>query len=354
MFGDSVVDTRRGVSIHSHDVEEARELGSRLFYAHSVSVLGPEAQFGMHIEAAKLCSMTVGWLWWGTGVEVGTAELDDSYQVNIPLRGTLNTSSGPERMVATSSRAAVYRHDRPTVMRGWSDGHDRVLAVKIDRAAAEQHLASMLNLPAVEPIRFDFALNLVDPISAQWVSLLRDLALQLRQPSEICLHPMMAQSLSASVMTGLMLAARHNYSDDLYAETGCPQAPTIQRAVDYIEEHLGEPIHVTAIAAHVHLSVRALQEGFQSAMGTTPMSYVRQARLRRARFDLHTAAEHENVALIAHRWGFTHLGRFASLYRKAFGESPSAALLSRRSQETGRQFRIVTDGSSAMLKHGPI
>ena len=354
MSGSTTIDARRGVSVRSHEIEEARVLGSRLFYAHKVAVLGDESRFALHIEAAKLSSVTMGWLWWGTAVEISTAELGDAYQVNIPIRGTLATSSGSECMVATPTRAAVDRHDRPTVMRGWADAQDRVLAVKIERAAAEQHLASMLNRPVSEPIQFDFALNLADTTSAQWVSLLRDLALQLRRPHEICLHPMMAQSLAASVMTGLMLAARHNYTDELHAETRCPQASTIQRAVDYIEEHLSEPIHVTAIAAHVHLSVRALQEGFQIALGTTPMSYVRQARLRRARLDLHSAAEHENVALIAHRWGFTHLGRFASLYRKAFDQSPSAALHRHKSPKSGRQFRIVTDGSNAMLKHGTI
>ncbi len=89
---------------------------------------------------------------------------------------------------------------------------------------------------------------------------------------------------------------------------------------------LGEPLDVTSIAAHARLSVRALQEGFRATFGTTPMRYVRQARLRQARDDLRCATGDEGVTQIAHRWGFTHLGRFACLYRQTFGESPSAAL----------------------------
>lgn len=114
-------------------------------------------------------------------------------------------------------------------------------------------------------------------------------AIQLHRPQSVSLHPLMAQSLAASVMTGLMLGARHNYTDDLIADSSRTRTPTIQRAVDYIEEHLGEPLEVSAIAGHAHLSVRALQEGFQSALGTTPMRYVREARLQRARTDLRTA-----------------------------------------------------------------
>jgi AraC-like DNA-binding protein len=32
------------------------------------------------------------------------------------------------------------------------------------------------------------------------------------------------------------------------------------------------------------------------------------------------------VTQVAGRWGFVHLGRFASAYRRKFGESPSATL----------------------------
>jgi AraC-like DNA-binding protein len=259
-------------------------------------------------------------------------------------------------MVATPSRAAVYRHDRPTTMRGWADNRDRVLGVKVDRVIAEQHLASMINRPVIQPIRFEFALNLADHRCAQWVSLLRDLAIQLHRPETVCLHPMMAQSLAASVITGLMLAGRHNYSEYLHAEGSGLRAPTIQRAVDYIEEHLGEPIDVTVIAAHARCSVRTLQEGFQSALGTTPMNYVREARLRRARHDLHAATAQEGVALIAHRWGFTHLGRFAGLYRQTFGESPSTALHTRHrghghrtSHQSGWPIHTAPPGADATL-----
>jgi len=34
------------------------------------------------------------------------------------------------------------------------------------------------------------------------------------------------------------------------------------------------------------------------------------------------------VSAVAHRWGFAHLGRFASAYRARFGESPSVTLRS--------------------------
>jgi AraC-like DNA-binding protein len=57
------------------------------------------------------------------------------------------------------------------------------------------------------------------------------------------------------------------------------------------------------------------------------MAYVQQIRLVRAHEALRHADPHRvTVASVAHRWGFAHLGRFASTYRTRFGVSPSATL----------------------------
>jgi AraC-like DNA-binding protein len=41
---------------------------------------------------------------------------------------------------------------------------------------------------------------------------------------------------------------------------------------------------------------------------------------------LRRAEPEENVISIASRWGFLHMGRFAAVYRKRFGEAPSETL----------------------------
>jgi AraC-like DNA-binding protein len=38
----------------------------------------------------------------------------------------------------------------------------------------------------------------------------------------------------------------------------------------------------------------------------------------------------DDVTVIAERWGFSHLGRFAGNYQKIFGEKPSQTLRRRR------------------------
>jgi transcriptional regulator GlxA family with amidase domain len=57
------------------------------------------------------------------------------------------------------------------------------------------------------------------------------------------------------------------------------------------------------------------------------MTYLQQVRLGRAHDALsHADPSLNTVASVAHRWGFAHLGRFATAYRTRFGQSPSETL----------------------------
>ena len=59
----------------------------------------------------------------------------------------------------------------------------------------------------------------------------------------------------------------------------------------------------------------------------SPTQYVLLRRLKEVREALRDADPGSaNVAEVAHRFGFTELGRFAGTYRTTFGETPSATL----------------------------
>jgi AraC-like DNA-binding protein len=102
---------------------------------------------------------------------------------------------------------------------------------------------------------------------------------------------------------------------------------TVRRALAFIDEHLDQPIGIEEIAEAARLSVRGLQSAFRRHLGTTPRAALRSARLAAAHADLLRAeAGRDDVASIARRWGFHHLGRFAAEHRAAYGEPPRRTL----------------------------
>ena len=101
----------------------------------------------------------------------------------------------------------------------------------------------------------------------------------------------------------------------------------IAQAIELIRTRPEHPWTVTTLAAEVAVSVRSLQVGFARSVGQTPMKYLRQVRLERVHDELtQTEPGATTITQAANRWGFTHLGRFASEYHKTFGELPSASL----------------------------
>jgi transcriptional regulator GlxA family with amidase domain len=101
----------------------------------------------------------------------------------------------------------------------------------------------------------------------------------------------------------------------------------MRQAMDAMQEHPEYPYTLTDLADITGVSTRSLQAGFRRYLGSTPMAYLRQVRLARAHDDLRAAdPSQRTVAEIAYRWGFTHLGRFAAVYRARYGQPPSWTL----------------------------
>ena len=110
--------------------------------------------------------------------------------------------------------------------------------------------------------------------------------------------------------------------------TAAAAGGVVRRAAQYVEDHLAEPITLADIAVAARVSPRGLQFAFQRELGTSPMAYVRRARLTEAHHDLVRAdpSRGATVASVALRWGFSNATRFSAAYRQAYGRSPSRTL----------------------------
>jgi len=108
----------------------------------------------------------------------------------------------------------------------------------------------------------------------------------------------------------------------------------VDRALEFIDAFLSDPIEMPELAHHAGVGVRSLQRLFRQSLRTTPSAYIRERRLENVRRELtDTLYAHETIATIAVLNGFSHLGRFAAAYHTRYGERPS---------ETQRRLRFQT------------
>jgi AraC family transcriptional regulator, ethanolamine operon transcriptional activator len=96
------------------------------------------------------------------------------------------------------------------------------------------------------------------------------------------------------------------------------------RAVVYIQHHLGSDLTISRLAKAMSVSERRLQQAFHVEAGVSPAQYIKAVRMNYVRRDImSTDYLNEPIADIAARWGFWHPSRFGQDYRKMFGCPPS-------------------------------
>jgi AraC-like DNA-binding protein len=95
---------------------------------------------------------------------------------------------------------------------------------------------------------------------------------------------------------------------------------------EWIDTHLHEPITLGRLCEVAGVGGRCLQKTFLERRGCTPIQYVINRRLEAARTQLLGAAGAVEVTSIAMACGFNHMGRFSTMYRQRYGESPSTTL----------------------------
>jgi AraC-like DNA-binding protein len=100
----------------------------------------------------------------------------------------------------------------------------------------------------------------------------------------------------------------------------------VARLLHWLRGHLDESVDLETLAQVAGVRPRTLETNFQRFLGTTPLGWVRDARLALARRRLLQAGPRDSVTSIALDSGFNQLGRFAARYRERFGELPPQTL----------------------------
>ena len=97
----------------------------------------------------------------------------------------------------------------------------------------------------------------------------------------------------------------------------------VAKAMDYINEHRGEPTTVRDLCDNTGVALRTLNRAFRERFGIGPKAYLLRRRLSSVRAELLHASADTPIVDIANHWGFWHMGQFAKDYEKMFGELPS-------------------------------
>lgn len=137
---------------------------------------------------------------------------------------------------------------------------------------------------------------------------------------------LLAEARSGALDDPLVADALRSYVARALVGAGAPLAappmekPALRRALAFIHASYALPIGLADIGTAAGASESALRRAFVAAFGLSPIRYVQQVRLKRARELL--LATDDSIAAIASQTGFSDQSHLTRLFRREFGATP--------------------------------
>jgi AraC-like DNA-binding protein len=300
----------------SDSVDEVRAYVAGLDTEHSRQVLGT-GPLGWEHVALPGKSLQLHWVTQRLGQILRGGYTVDSV-VHVPLSDTLRYRFG-RRRIEVGVGQAVFIAPRQHYDAEAPPGTTFALSFALDTLEREikpyLRSADSVWLPRTCRISLDGAIatTLLDRVA--------DL-IRVRTSAEAVPAAALEQSES-DVLASL--------AELLAASGGAEHASELstERAVfveEWIEANLHESITLGRLCEVAGVGSRCLQKTFLSRRGSTPMQYVINRRLEAVHTQLLGSVGAAEVTSVAMACGFAHMGRFSTMYRQRFGESPSTTL----------------------------
>jgi AraC-like DNA-binding protein len=97
---------------------------------------------------------------------------------------------------------------------------------------------------------------------------------------------------------------------------------SVREAIDYVGQHIQDPIRLEDVARHVHLTPAYLSRLFRKITGMTFLDYLTGRRVDTAKELLR--ATRMTMTDVAFAVGYSHQSYFGRKFRQATGQTPSA------------------------------
>lgn len=312
---------------HSHryfeskDLDEAREVTSRLWRPHQSDMKYPHEAFFTRHNCVQLDQFRLSYVRCDNVLSIKSVDAVGLYQIHFALNGASQHKLGKRVVTNSPESAFILSASYPAIITTASKSRKLILAFTADALMTE--LAHCLGHMPRNPLLFEPTFDLRKNETGALLRLISFLCHEVEQSDSLHLHSSLAiQQLERSILYALLDQHPHNYSNILHSPIQSDLEWRARLVEEFILANLDRPLSMGDLCALTNVSARALQACFRRYRGYTPMQFLKRARLEKARQDLLADTE-ESVGEIAVKWGFYHLGRFSADYRREYGELPS-------------------------------
>ncbi len=314
--------TRKIVQVKDHEAGSVFQFMRDICGPHELDIYEKgELEFAYFGNAVPSTNVSFGYLEYGTDVTVRLGDGIEHYTVALPLRGRQILSRAATRVLSVPDKAIVLSPGLDFTVDIERDC--RILFVTIKRRLMELELKRLLGRSPNRPLVFETGMPTNTAHAASWWRAAEYYLKEILTEGSILAHPSVGAELELNLVRALLITHRNNFSDEISRNISEMVPEYLQRAKRYIEENYQENVRLECIIRAAGVNAVKLGSSFKEFSGTTPLGYLKQVRLDKAREQLMKGCSKKNISSIAMDVGFNHLGRFSIEYKNAFSESPT-------------------------------
>lgn len=196
------------------DLDLIREVGGRVLVPHRVDALGRVSREA-RLNAAALGGVTLAYLRYESKIRLEAPTTDARYFFTLPLTGRADGIRGKsEAAESEPGLGLAYRADDRGVITLSPDY--TMFFLRIERSALEYQCEGLLGREIIEPLRFDFSMDLRRPALRTWVNCVGLLRSELERDPAGEQEPLLRSRIEELVLMGLLVGQPHNYSELLH------------------------------------------------------------------------------------------------------------------------------------------
>lgn len=309
--------------VDTRSIEYARDAAANAFVPHKLKNVQTRNNFHFVHSQAFLNDVSLCYTCYGNELTVTPEPMGEFYLVQLPAHGNVDIRSGNCRSRLTGSTGSIISPMNQNRFH-WSENAG-VISIKIERHALEHQMRRLIQSEVNGGIEFQLEMHLASPAYRNWyIEVVRLMQyFQSTKHSElVALEGWFEQKL----IEMLLVSHPSNYSK--FLTNGNYQAPpkSVGIAIDYMNEYFMEKITLATLSSVTGVTSRTLHNGFKRYRNVSPMEYLLEIRLRKAKTALSKANDGSSVTEIAQAAGFSHLGRFSQQFFQEYGELPSDTL----------------------------
>lgn len=308
-----------------------RAVDSHVLAAHELAEHSLRWQRGVVdtvMYKAEVRQMQIFALRYGPEVEITPLPTEDFMVVHLSLKGSAEVVADGNRMLLTEGRTGWMAPRKTWRMRWQSGAEQLILKIPNQLLRTRENPDQSIDLAPIGMLP-----KIFDP---QWRSLIQTLVHAASGPTcsaagdEWLDHfERVAGAFLIAHGSPVVIGLAGSGSGDPYDGPGNDDmlfmnaSSRVEAMENYIRRRLVAPFSLIDLARAAGVSPRTLQTLCLNQRGMTPIEILRGIRLDAVRASL-LEGNTANVTEVAFRFGFNHLGRFATYYRDRFGELPSA------------------------------